>query len=149
MLELTHGYGVEHIFGFRYGYAGLVRGGDPPMKLTPASVADIHQQGGTALGTSRGGQDPAAMVDTLEKMGIGILFVVGGDGTLRGAMKIVGEIGRRGLPIGVVGIPKTIDNDIHFIDRSFGFENGVLRSRRRHPERARRGDGRAERRSAS
>jgi 6-phosphofructokinase 1 len=134
VLELTHGYGVEQIVGFRYGYAGLVRGGDPPVKLTPASVADIHQQGGTALGTSRGGQDPAAMVDTLEKMGISVLFVIGGDGTLRGAMTIAAEVGRRGLPIGVVGIPKTIDNDIHFIDRSFGFETayseavGVVRS---------------------
>jgi 6-phosphofructokinase 1 len=134
VLELTNGYGVEQIVGFRYGYAGLVRGGEPPIKLTPASVAGIHQEGGTALGTSRGGQDPGEMVDTLERMGIGILFVIGGDGTLRGAMTIAAEVGRRGLPMGVVGIPKTIDNDIHFIDRSFGFETafseavGVIRS---------------------
>jgi 6-phosphofructokinase 1 len=122
VIELTNSYGVEQIVGFRYGYAGLVRGGEPPVKLTPASVADIHQQGGTFLGTSRGNQNPADMVDTLERMGIGVLFVIGGDGTLRGAMTIVSEVARRGSPIGVIGIPKTIDNDIHFIDRSFGFE---------------------------
>lgn len=123
VLELTQGYGVEQITGFRYGYAGLVRGlGEEPVKLTAASVAHIHHEGGTALGTSRGGQDAAAMVDTLERMGIGVLFVIGGDGTLRGALAIASEIARRGVGIGVVGIPKTIDNDIHFIDRSFGFE---------------------------
>jgi 6-phosphofructokinase 1 len=123
VLELTHSYGVEQIVGFRYGYAGLVRGlGQDPVKLTPAWVASIHHQGGTALGTSRGGQDPVEMVNTLERMGVGMLFVIGGDGTLRGAMTIVSEIERRRVPIGVIGIPKTIDNDIHFIDRSFGFE---------------------------
>jgi 6-phosphofructokinase 1 len=123
VMELTGGYGVESILGFRYGYAGLVPGlAPPPIELTPESVADIHHEGGTALGTSRGNQDPRTMVATLEKLGVGILFVIGGDGTLRGAMTLVAEIERRKLPIGVVGIPKTIDNDIHFIDRSFGFE---------------------------
>jgi 6-phosphofructokinase 1 len=123
VLELTHSYGVEQIVGFRYGYAGLVRGlGEDPIKLTPASVASIHHQGGTALGTSRGNQDPVEMVATLERMGIGALFVIGGDGTLRGAMTLAAEIEKRRAPIGVIGIPKTIDNDIHFIDRSFGFE---------------------------
>jgi 6-phosphofructokinase 1 len=123
VLELTHGYGVEHIVGFRYGYAGLVPGlGPDPISLTPELVGDIHHEGGTTLGTSRGAQDPKIMVATLERLGVGILFVVGGDGTLRGAIKLVAEIERRGLSIGVVAIPKTIDNDIHFIDRSFGFE---------------------------
>ncbi len=121
VLELTSGYGVHEIYGFRYGYAGLVNG-SAPVKLTPAIVDDIHHDGGTALGTSRGNQDAGAMVDSLERLGVGLLFVIGGDGTLRGAMKVVEEVGRRGLDIGVVGVPKTIDNDIHFIDRSFGFE---------------------------
>jgi 6-phosphofructokinase 1 len=122
--ELTHAYGVTRIVGFRYGFEGLVaRFGHTPMTLGPAEVSDIHQQGGTVLGTSRGNQDPVEMVDRLEKMGIGALFVVGGDGTLRGATKLVAEIERRNLSIAVVGIPKTIDNDIHFIDRSFGFES--------------------------
>ena len=122
--ELTHGYGVADIIGFRYGYSGMVgRSGHDPVKLTPSFVGAIHHDGGTALGTSRGEQDPVDMVDRLEELGVGLLFVIGGDGTLRGAMKIVAEIDSRGLPIGVVGIPKTIDNDIHFIDRSFGFES--------------------------
>jgi 6-phosphofructokinase 1 len=121
VLELMGGYGVREIFGFRYGYAGLVDGTEP-IQLTPSFVDSIHHDGGTALGTSRGDQDAGAMVDTLERLGIGILFVIGGDGTLRGAMKVVEEVRRRGLDVAVVGVPKTIDNDIHFIDRSFGFE---------------------------
>jgi len=124
VLELTHAYGVKDIFGFRYGFEGLVARHDhAPVRLHPEVVADIHQQGGTVLGTSRGGQDAGEMVDTLVALGIGALFVVGGDGTLKGAMALVAEIERRGLSIAVVGIPKTIDNDIHFIDRSFGFES--------------------------
>ncbi len=123
VLELTHGYGVSQIYGFRYGYQGLVRRhGIGPVRLTPTVVADAHHEGGTMLGTSRGNQDPAEMVDRLQELDIGVLFVIGGDGTFRGAMSLVAELRKRGLPIGVVGIPKTIDNDIHFIDRSFGFE---------------------------
>ena len=123
VLELNHGYGVSQIFGFRYGYEGLVRrSGIGPVRLTPTVVAAAHHEGGTLLGTSRGNQDPGEMVDRLQELGIGCLFVIGGDGTFRGAMSIVAEIERRRLAIGVIGIPKTIDNDIHFIDRSFGFE---------------------------
>lgn len=123
VLELNHGYGVRHIVGFRYGYEGMIpRYGHQPMMLTPESVAEIHHEGGTVLGTSRGNQDPKEMADTLVALGIGVLFVVGGDGTCRGAMTLVAELKQRGLAIGVIGIPKTIDNDIHFIDRSFGFE---------------------------
>jgi 6-phosphofructokinase 1 len=126
VLELTHAYGVETIFGFRYGFEGMVaRLGHEPILLRPDMVASIHQQGGTILGTSRGGRDPGEMVDRLQALGIGVLFVIGGDGTLRGATKLVAEVERRGLPISVVGIPKTIDNDIHFIDRSFGFESAA------------------------
>jgi 6-phosphofructokinase 1 len=123
VVELNHGYGVSQIFGFRYGYEGMVRrNGIGPVRLTPTVVADAHHEGGTMLGTSRGNQDAREMVDRLQELDIGCLFVIGGDGTFRGAMSIVAEIERRKLPIGVVGIPKTIDNDIHFIDRSFGFE---------------------------
>jgi 6-phosphofructokinase 1 len=91
--------------------------------LTPESVAHIHHQGGTILGSSRGSQDPGEVVDNLEALGVDILFVVGGDGTIRGAMQLTAEIQRRALKVGVVAVPKTIDNDIHFIDRSFGFES--------------------------
>ncbi|HVZ75633.1 MAG TPA: ATP-dependent 6-phosphofructokinase [Polyangia bacterium] len=147
VLELRHAYGVRDIFGFRYGFEGLTKRGLPPLRLQPELVADIHQQGGTMLGTSRGGQDPAEMVDTLISLGVRVLFVVGGDGTLRGAMKLVAEIERRGAAIAVVGIPKTIDNDIHFIDRSFGFESAfaaaveVIRSAHTEAKGARNGVG--------
>ena len=88
VLELTHGYGVKQIFGFRYGYEGMVaRHGHEPMRLGPAQVGEIHQQGGTVLGTSRGSQEPGEMVDTIAALGIGVLFVIGGDGTLRGASR--------------------------------------------------------------
>jgi len=117
---------VRTVFGFRYGYEGLTyRYGHEPLELTPAVVDDLHQQGGTVLGSSRGPQQVSEMVDTLEQMNIGLLFTIGGDGTLRGAQGIAEEIGRRGLRIGVIGIPKTIDNDISYIQQTFGFETAV------------------------
>ena len=128
VLELWFGYGVKRITGFRYGYEGLIARGRTPETLTPETVSRIHQQGGTILGSSRGEQDPVKVVDSLEALGIDVLFVIGGDGTIRGAMQIVAEIAKRGLAIGVVGVPKTIDNDIHFIDRSFGFESAYAAS---------------------
>lgn len=121
--ELRDGYGVQEVLGFRYGYEGLVgRHGLTPLRLTPSVLNGIQHEGGTILGSSRGNQDPSEMVDRLQELGVGVLFVVGGDGTFRGAQGIVAEAEKRGANIAVVGVPKTIDNDIHFIDRSFGFE---------------------------
>jgi len=126
VLCLHHSYGVRTVYGFPYGYEGLTyRYGHRPVELTPAFVDRIHEQGGTILGSSRGNQDIAEMVDTLERMNIGILFTLGGDGTLRGAGAIDEEIERRKLKIAVIGIPKTIDNDISYIQRSFGFATAV------------------------
>ena len=126
VLSLHHHYGVKTVFGFRYGYEGLsYKYGHTPLELTPAMVQNIHQQGGTILGSSRGPQDVSEMVDTLEQMNVGILFSIGGDGTLRGASAIADEIRRRNLKIGVIGIPKTIDNDISYMERSFGFLTAV------------------------
>ena len=123
VLELTFRYGVKKIFGFRNGYQGFIsRYGHPVMELTPDVVGQINEEGGTILGTSRGQQDPGEIVDCLEHLGINLLFVIGGDGTLRGAMTISHEIAERGRKIAVVGIPKTIDNDIMYIDQSFGFQ---------------------------
>jgi len=122
--ELTTHYGVRRIHGFRNGYQGFIpRYGHDVVDLTPEVVEDIEGEGGTILGSSRGQQDPVEIVDALERMGISILFVIGGDGTLRGAQRIAAEIKSRGQRIGVVGIPKTIDNDIPFIDQSFGFQS--------------------------
>lgn len=123
VMELWHGYGVTHILGIRYGYEGLVpRLGHQPLQLTPEVVSTIQAFGGTILGTSRGPQNINEMVDGLEELGADILFVVGGDGTLKGAAALVAEIHRRGLRKSVIGIPKTIDNDIRYLDKSFGFE---------------------------
>lgn len=119
-------YNVPIVFGIRYGYQGLNPSyGHEPMMLTPDLVDDIHESGGTVLGSSRGRQDEVIMVETLKRMNINVLFCIGGDGTLRCAHDIVREIERRGLNISVIGIPKTIDNDINFIDKTFGFETAV------------------------
>ena len=123
VLELTSHYGVRRIVGFRNGYRGLVaRHGHDVVELTPAGVDHINEQGGTILGTSRGNQDPAEIVDRLDQLGVDILFVVGGDGSMRGAQRIAREIAARDRRIAVVGVPKTIDNDIPFIGHSFGFQ---------------------------
>ncbi len=131
VLSLHHHYGVRRIYGFRFGFAGLVpQPGTEPVDLTPDVVGRIHRMGGSFLGSSRGPQDPAAMVDYLERLGIGILFVIGGDGTLRGAHAIDGEAARRGLKLSVIGVPKTIDNDVSFVQKTFGFETAVSEARR-------------------
>ncbi|MBW2047840.1 MAG: ATP-dependent 6-phosphofructokinase [Deltaproteobacteria bacterium] len=130
VLSLHYHYGVESAFGFQYGFEGLAPAyRHPPVELTLKEVEDIHTKGGTILGSSRGPQDVSEMVDTLERMNIGILFTIGGDGTLRGGLAICEEIARRGLKISVIGIPKTIDNDISYVDESFGFETAVAETR--------------------
>lgn len=130
VLSLFYHYGVPAVFGFRYGFEGLsCKYGHDPIELIPDVVKDIHQQGGTILGSSRGPQDVSEMVDTLERMNIGILFTIGGDGTLRGAQALAEEIERRRLNISVIGVPKTIDNDISYVQQSFGFETAVTESR--------------------
>jgi len=131
VLSLHRHYGVTKVYGFRFGYEGLVRRiGHEPLELTPESVHRIHESGGSILGSSRGPQDAADMVDYLEELGVGILFTVGGDGTLRGAQTISEEAARRGVKVSVIGVPKTIDNDISFVQRTFGFETAVTEARR-------------------
>ena len=118
-------YGVRNIFGIPYGYRGLNPAyGYSPIVLNPDVVDSIQEDGGTILGSSRGMQEPAIMVDTLMRLNINVLFCIGGDGTLRGA--IAEEVKKRRQPISVIGIPKTIDNDLNLIDRTFGFETAVL-----------------------
>src|SRR3954454_23963783 len=127
---LHHHYGVNSIYGFRLGYEGLVRRiGHEPLALTPPFVNRIHESGGSILGSSRGHQDVAEMAEYLNDLGIGILFAIGGDGTLRGAQRIGEESARRGMNLSVIGIPKTIDNDISFVQRTFGFETAVSEAR--------------------
>jgi len=119
-------YGVDNVYGIRYGYRGLApRYGLEPVELNPDVVDAIHENGGSVLGSSRGPQDVADIVRTLDRLGINILFTIGGDGTQRGAGEIAEAITERHLPISVVGIPKTIDNDLSFMDRTFGFETAV------------------------
>uniref|UniRef100_A0A0E0L7Y0 ATP-dependent 6-phosphofructokinase n=1 Tax=Oryza punctata TaxID=4537 RepID=A0A0E0L7Y0_ORYPU len=116
-------YGVS-----RGGYRGFYACNT--IDLTPKSVNDIHKRGGTVLGTSRGGHDTMKIVDSIQDRGINQVYVIGGDGTQRGAGVIFEEIRRRGLKVAVAGIPKTIDNDIPVIDRSFGFDTAVEEAQR-------------------
>jgi 6-phosphofructokinase 1 len=126
VLELHHGYGVREVLGFRGGYQGLdpERGAEPVL-LTRDAVADIHTTGGTVLGTSRGPVDVSHAVDNLVRRGVSILFTIGGDGTQRGGHALFHEAQRRDHPLAVVGIPKTIDNDVAFVTRSFGYLTAV------------------------
>ncbi|MCL1909594.1 MAG: ATP-dependent 6-phosphofructokinase [Kiritimatiellaeota bacterium] len=119
-------YGVRHIFGVKYGFEGFIPSyGHEPLPLDPDIVDDIHQDGGTILGSSRGEQDTPQIVKTLASLNINLLFCIGGDGTLRAARDIAAETRRRKLPVSVVGVPKTIDNDLAFVGPSFGFETAV------------------------
>ncbi|MGC8906014.1 MAG: ATP-dependent 6-phosphofructokinase [Desulfomonilaceae bacterium] len=126
VLTLYHSYGVKNVLGILYGLQGFIpRYGHPVMELTPAVVSEIDELGGTILSSSRGPQDIQEIVDALERMNVGILFAIGGDGTFRAAARISEEIRARGAKIGVIGIPKTIDNDINLLSRSFGFNTAV------------------------
>jgi len=126
VLELYYHYGVRNIYGMRYGLQGFIpKYGHDVMELKPSTVAGILDMGGSILGSSRGPQDINEIVDCLERMNISILFMIGGDGTLKAAVKIAEVIEERKLKISVVGIPKTIDNDIHLVSRSFGFDTAV------------------------
>ncbi|VGO21812.1 ATP-dependent 6-phosphofructokinase [Pontiella sulfatireligans] len=119
-------YGVKRVLGFKYGYEGLVaKYYHYPIELTTDNTDEIHEKGGTILKSSRGAQDTDEIINTLIHYGVDILFTIGGDGTQRGARDIVEGVKKRNLPIAVVGIPKTIDNDIDLIQRSFGFETAV------------------------
>ncbi len=123
VMELHYRYGVRSILGIRYGYRGFIpKLGYEPIPLTPEYVRDIHEKGGSVLSSSRGEQDTGLIVDFLQKRGISLLFTIGGDGTLRGAWDIYKEVKKRGLRIAVIGVPKTVDNDISFVERTFGLE---------------------------
>jgi 6-phosphofructokinase 1 len=130
-LELHYGYGVPEVLGFRGGYTGLdPKCGVEPVKITPAFVDHIHQHGGTVLGTSRGPVDIRKAVDNLIARKMNILFTVGGDGTQRGAHDLYQEARKRGHELSVVGVPKTIDNDVGFVSRTFGFFSAVEEAKR-------------------
>ncbi|MCB1156173.1 MAG: ATP-dependent 6-phosphofructokinase [Leptospiraceae bacterium] len=129
VMELHYRYKVPRILGFRYGYEGLIkRYNHAPIPLYPETVAEIHRDGGSILSSSRGAQNPAEMVDYLCALGVNVLFCIGGDGTLRGAQAVHEEIKKRGVKISVIGIPKTIDNDINFIHKTFGFSTAFAKA---------------------
>jgi len=128
-MELHYRYKVPKVLGFRYGYAGLVEKNQiEPLSLYPDLVVNIHKEGGSILSSSRGNQDPKEMVDYLVKLGVKILFCIGGDGTLRGANAIYEEVKKRNLKISIIGIPKTIDNDINFVHKTFGFSTAFAKA---------------------
>jgi 6-phosphofructokinase 1 len=122
-------YNNKITYGIKYGYQGFVKKYDHEvLNLTPEDVETIHKSGGTVLGSSRGVQSISEIVDRLVELRVDILYTIGGDGTLRGAHEIYKEITKRNLKISVIGIPKTIDNDIAFIDKSFGTETAFSKA---------------------
>jgi 6-phosphofructokinase 1 len=125
-LQLYHGYGVRKVLGFRGGYIGLDPArGEEPLELTLDVVENIHKHGGTILNTSRGPVDTVLAVDHLIKRGVNLLFTIGGDGTQRGSHELFKEAHRRGHALSVVGVPKTIDNDVPFVSRTFGYPTAL------------------------
>lgn len=126
-MTLWYRYNVKRIFGIRYGFKGFLPEFNlPVLNLTADMVSDIHQQGGTILGSSRGSGDRVdEILDSIERMNLNILFVIGGDGSQRGSRDIANEALKRGLKLSVVGVPKTIDNDLNMIQKTFGFETAV------------------------
>jgi 6-phosphofructokinase 1 len=131
VLSLYYSYQVHTVWGFPYGLEGLAPAYQhTPLELNPQVVGDIHQKGGSILGSSRGPQKIEEICNTLQKMNIRILFAIGGDGTLRAVQAIVEEVRKRNLDISVVAIPKTIDNDIAYMDLSFGFMTAVSEASR-------------------
>ncbi|PIE68903.1 MAG: diphosphate--fructose-6-phosphate 1-phosphotransferase [Deltaproteobacteria bacterium] len=129
VMEAHHHYHVAATIGIRYGLQGFIpRYGHDVLELTPETVTSVHEFGGTILSSSRGPQSPDEIVDALERMNINILFMIGGDGTMQAARRISQTITQRRLKIAVIGIPKTIDNDIHFVPKSFGFDSAVAKA---------------------
>jgi len=126
VMGLYHRYGVRNIIGIRYGFQGLIpKYGHDILNLTPEAVQDIHTYGGSILSSSRGKQDIAEMVTALKRMNVDLFFCIGGDGTMRAAGLIAEEVLRRNLNISVIGIPKTIDNDLNLIEKTFGFDTAI------------------------
>jgi len=129
VMESHYNYGLSECFGVPFGLEGFIPSyGHEWKKLTPDLVSDINEFGGTILASSRGPQEAGAIVDALERKGVSILFIVGGDGTMKAARRIQEEAERRGARIAVVGVPKTIDNDIEGVDPSFGFNTAVAKA---------------------
>ena len=126
---LWYQYGVTRITGIRNGYRGFLPEYNlPTMTLNPDVVDDIHNMGGTILGSSRGGANIPEVVDAIERLNLNMLFTIGGDGTTKGAIAISEECEKRNLKVSIIGVPKTIDNDLSFIQRSFGFETAVSKA---------------------
>lgn len=126
---LTSEYGVNEIYGIKWGYRGFYE--DFPkhwIELNNKNVDGIQNIGGTILGSSRGGFDGEKIVEAIMKKNINQLFMIGGDGTHRGIAALQDLLREKNIRISICGIPKTIDNDIPLIDRSFGFQTSVEES---------------------
>lgn len=130
VIALCQLYGVSQVSGIPFGYRGFYSTHLRIVDLTPDKVQSIHHEGGSILGSSRGGHDNQRICDAIIAMRFNHIYIIGGDGTHRGAVKIFDELKKRCYMAAVVGIPKTIDNDIALIDKSFGFDTAVEEAQR-------------------
>jgi hypothetical protein len=123
---LWRDYGVRQIIGVTAGYNGLTNPSENEwIELNPELVSEIHMKGGSVLKAGRGGFDASAICDTLRAHGINMLFVIGGDGTQFAGHLLYEEARKRKLDVSIVGVPKSIDNDVLFVDKTFGFDSAV------------------------
>ncbi len=129
VLTLNFQYSVREILGIRYGLRGFGSDDSPPTALSPEVVKNIHLQGGSFLASSRGAPDAKDIASFLDRNAIQLLFMIGGDGTQRAAAAISKAVDDAGLKVAIIGIPKTIDNDILFVDQTFGFSTAVSHAR--------------------
>ncbi|XP_047085437.1 ATP-dependent 6-phosphofructokinase 5, chloroplastic-like [Lolium rigidum] len=123
-------YGVKNIVGIPFGYRGFFEKGLKEMPLSRRIVENINLAGGSFLGVSRGGAKTSEIVDSIQARRIDMLFVLGGNGTHAGANAIHDECRKRKLKVSVVAVPKTIDNDIPLMDKTFGFDTAVEEAQR-------------------
>ena len=125
VMTLWWNYKVRKIWGVKWGYNGFYNKSENFINLNPDKVKEIHQLGGTILGAGRDAFDAAKILDYIVKRGINQVYVIGGDGTHKGILGLAKLVKARSLRIALVGVPKTIDNDIKIIDYSFGFSSAV------------------------
>ncbi|WOL09407.1 ATP-dependent 6-phosphofructokinase 5, chloroplastic [Canna indica] len=123
-------YGVKNIVGIQFGYRGFCDESLQEIPLSGQVVQNINLTGGSLLGVSRGAPSISDIADSIRAKAVDMLFVLGGNGTHAGANAIHYECWKRKMKVSIIGVPKTIDNDIQLMDKTFGFDTAVEEAQR-------------------